>query len=121
MIIDITGTPERVLSGHAELAVFSVTERMSWASSSTTTRIEDEAYSLMGLFGVNMPLLYGEKEKAFRRLQEEIMKTTDDQSVFAWADPEVGKDRLTGLLAQRPRSFAKLINIIYINIKSFYI
>lgn len=110
-ISDITGIPHEALSGQARPAKFSIAERMSWASNRATTRVEDEAYSLMGLFGVHMPLLYGEKEKAFRRLQEEIMKTTDDQSLFAWADPELGEYRLTGLLAQRPRSFAKSKNV----------
>ena len=31
-----------------------------------------------------MPLLYGEGAKAFLRLQMEILKTTGDQSLFAW-------------------------------------
>jgi hypothetical protein len=92
VINEITGIPNRLLSGEVELVVFSVAERMSWASNRTTTRVEDEAYSLMGIFGVNMPLLYGEKQQAFRRLQEEIMRTTDDQSLFAWVDPEIRKD-----------------------------
>jgi hypothetical protein len=100
---EITGIPEKVLSGHAELVVFSVAERMSWASNRTTTRIEDEAYCLMGIFNVNMPLMYGEKQKAFQRLQEEIMKITDDQSLFAWADPDIKERRLTGLLATRAK------------------
>jgi hypothetical protein len=58
---------------------------MSWASKRETTRSEDTAYCLLGIFDVNMPLLYGEGEKAFVRLQEEIMKNSDDQSLFAWA------------------------------------
>jgi hypothetical protein len=57
---------------------------MYWASKRRTTRKEDEAYCLMGLFGVNMPLLYGEGNKAFIRLQQEIARTTDDQSILAW-------------------------------------
>ncbi|KAF2264191.1 HET-domain-containing protein, partial [Lojkania enalia] len=62
----------------------SVARRMSWAANRVTTRTEDLAYCLMGIFDVNMPLLYGEGEKAFVRLQEEIMKDSDDQSLFAW-------------------------------------
>ncbi|OCK73847.1 hypothetical protein K432DRAFT_267518, partial [Lepidopterella palustris CBS 459.81] len=58
-----------------------------------------------------MPLLYVENEKTFRRLQEEIMKTTDDQSLFAWADPDLQQNQLTGLLARQPKSFANLKNI----------
>jgi hypothetical protein len=51
----------------------------------------------MGLFSVKMPLLYGEKERVFHRLQEEIMETTENQSLFALVDPGLGQDRLTGL------------------------
>ncbi|KAL8953915.1 MAG: hypothetical protein Q9183_007305, partial [Haloplaca sp. 2 TL-2023] len=51
-----------------------------------TTRIEDQAYSLMGLFNVNMPLMYGEGNKAFLRLQQEIARTSEDESLFAWHD-----------------------------------
>lgn len=75
---------EYVLSGAVAPNAVSVAKRMYWASSRTTTRKEDEAYCLMGLFDVNMPLLYGEGEKAFARLQQEITKITDDQSIFAW-------------------------------------
>ena len=61
----------------------SVAQNMSWEARRQTTRQEDRAYSLMGLFGANMPLLYGEGPRAFIRLQEEIMRTTADQSLFA--------------------------------------
>ncbi|RDW68257.1 hypothetical protein BP5796_08914 [Coleophoma crateriformis] len=63
----------------------SIARRMAWASGRQTTRKEDAAYCLMGLFGVNMPLLYGEGDKAFLRLQEEIMKVSGDQSLFVWS------------------------------------
>ena len=55
----VTGIDVEVLEG-ADPDRFSVTKRMSWASKRTTTRVEDRAYSLLGLFGVNMPMLYGE-------------------------------------------------------------
>lgn len=61
-----------------------VATRMSWASYRETTRREDVAYSLMGLFGVNMMILYGEGDRAFLRLQEEILKTSQDQSMLVW-------------------------------------
>ncbi|KAF4962411.1 hypothetical protein FSARC_9520 [Fusarium sarcochroum] len=63
----------------------SVAMIMSWASMRKTTRLEDQAYSLLGLFDVNMPLIYGEGHKAFYRLQVEIMKFTNDDSLFAWS------------------------------------
>jgi hypothetical protein len=70
----ITGIAVKVLQGCA-LSVFSVAERLSWAEFRETKREEDKAYSLLGIFNVKMPLLYGEgTESAFRRLQEEIDK-----------------------------------------------
>lgn len=66
----------------------SVATKMSWASKRQTSRVEDTAYCLLGLFSVNMPLLYGEGRKAFIRLQHEIIKQTNDDSIFAWtSDP----------------------------------
>ena len=59
---------------------------MSWASARKTTRVEDIACSLLGLFDVNMPLLYGEGKKAFERLQHKIIETNRDESIFAWGD-----------------------------------
>lgn len=72
------------LSGDVRVHSASVSRRMSWASSRITTRTEDLAYCLLGIFDINMPLLYGEGSKSFIRLQEEIMKVSDDQTLFAW-------------------------------------
>ena len=62
----------------------SIARRMSWASQRSTTRVEDMAYCLMGVFAVNMPIIYGEGDNAFRRLQVEIMQISDDDSILAW-------------------------------------
>jgi hypothetical protein len=72
---------------------------MSWASKRETERPEDIAYCLMGLFGINMPLLHGEGSKAFLRLQEEILKISDDESLSAWAPKP---DCFQPLLAESP-------------------
>lgn len=56
---------------------------MSWAAHRETTRVEDLAYCLLGIFDVNIPLLYGEGRKAFLRSQE-ILRVSHDQSLFAW-------------------------------------
>ena len=64
---------------------YCVATRMSWASKRQTTRVEDIAYCLLGIFNINMPLLYGEGDRAFRRLQEEIIRKTDDDSILAWS------------------------------------
>ncbi|KAL2271346.1 hypothetical protein VTJ83DRAFT_717 [Remersonia thermophila] len=85
MLSKITNIPEEYLSGELPLARASVAKRMSWASNRKTTRIEDVAYCLLGIFDVNMPLLYGEGKRAFRRLQEEILKANPmDHTIFAW-------------------------------------
>ncbi|KAI0117918.1 HET-domain-containing protein [Nemania sp. FL0031] len=60
-----------------------VAEKMSWAAGRTTTREEDSAYSLIGIFGISMPLLYGEGGcRAFVRLQEQILNTRYDPTMF---------------------------------------
>lgn len=86
------------------LSKFSVAQKMSWAAQRTTTRPEDVAYCLFGIFDINMPLLYGEgQKKAFRRLQEEIIKSTDDDSIFAWTSETTSG--ISGLLAASPEAF----------------
>jgi hypothetical protein len=71
-IHEVTGIPVKALRG-SPLSDFSVPERMSWAETRDTTRKEDKVYSLLGIFDVHMPLIYGEgREKAFKRLREEI-------------------------------------------------
>lgn len=75
----------QVLRQQKSLSSFSVAQRLSWASQRQTSKVEDEAYCLMGLFGVSMPLLYGEGPKAFQRLQLEIIKECYDLSILAWA------------------------------------
>ena len=89
----------------------SAAQKMSWASGRKTRRVEDMAYSLMGIFDVNMPLLYGEGEKAFIRLQHEIIKSTDDESIFAWTDHELAK---SGMFAKSPKAFAGSRNVVRI-------
>ena len=84
----------------------SVARRMSWAAGRQTTRSEDLAYCLLGIFDINMPMLYGEGEKAFTRLQEEILKEYDDQSIFAWDSSKVPmKVTTVGVLATHPSQF----------------
>ena len=69
---EVTRIPIKALRG-SPLYDFSIQERMSWAENRDTTREEDKAYSLLGIFDVHMPLIYSEgREKAFKRLREEI-------------------------------------------------
>jgi Heterokaryon incompatibility protein (HET) len=112
----ITKIDESVLSGQEEVFDVSIATRMSWAATRKTTRTEDIAYCLLGIFKVNMPLLYGEGSMAFRRLQEEIIKGSDDLSIFAWkynykdtkdltAKGFVDDYGLSGFLARDPIAF----------------
>jgi hypothetical protein len=73
-ISTITGIDYGILKGSKLLEDMSVAQKMQWASKRKSTRVEDIAYCLMGIFNVNMPLLYGEGERAFIRLQEEILR-----------------------------------------------
>ena len=97
LLQESTNIPASVLSLETEVADISIAARMSWAAKRRTTRVEDEAYCLLGIFGINMPTLYGEGRKAFRRLQEEIMKQSVDTSLFAWGGlyPAPGTERDT--------------------------
>ncbi|KAI0514706.1 heterokaryon incompatibility protein-domain-containing protein [Xylaria bambusicola] len=80
----VTGIEKIYLEGEP-LEDASAAQKMSWAASRQTSRIEDIAYCLLGIFDVNMPLIYGEGKKAFKRLQEEIMKANpEDHTLFAW-------------------------------------
>lgn len=78
-----TGIEASILLG-GQLEYVPIAKKMSWAAKRSTTRVEDAAYCLLGLFDVNMPLLYGEGKKAFLRLQQEIMKVSEDHSLFVW-------------------------------------
>ena len=82
---DITQVPKRVLTDGLSGNRPSVAQIISWGANRRAGRVEDRAYSLMGLLDVNMPLLYGEGKKAFHRLQLEIIRASNDPSIFAWA------------------------------------
>ena len=107
-----TGISEDILFyPRYKIAAASVAQKMSWLSSRQTSRGEDIAYCMFGLFDINLPLLYGEgRAKAFHRLQLEIIRTCDDESIFAWrATYDLDSTRLppcSPLLAQHPAYFA---------------
>jgi hypothetical protein len=112
LLCTITGIEEGILRKEYELEFVPVAVRMSWAAKRQTTRVEDTAYCLLGIFNVNLPLLYGEQEKAFQRLQEEIIRSTPDLSIFAWCylhpfyDSDMAaQNMLSGVLAESPTEF----------------
>ncbi|KAI8634254.1 ankyrin repeat-containing domain protein [Xylariaceae sp. FL1651] len=120
VLYKITGVPHRFLRGIADMQTASVAQRMSWAAQRETKRKEDIAYSLLGIFDVTMPMIYGEGgEQAFFRLQEQIMKKTRDDSLLAWGigspdSTETVAARIdTGrILAARPSDFANSGQIV---------
>lgn len=95
----ICGIPQSCLNREKSLDSFTIAMRMSWARKRATSRREDEAYCLIGLFSVHMPLLYGEGHRAFSRLCEEILKTSNDDSILLHRRP--------WLLPASPRDFAE--------------
>jgi hypothetical protein len=103
-----TKIPEEILSGLKSVRLASVAQRMSWASRRSTTRVEDLAYSLLGLFEIHMPLLYGEGIRAFRRLQEEIIRYSDDTSIFCF-DMERTTTLRDARTTERPLEYVRLL------------
>ncbi|KAL4078659.1 heterokaryon incompatibility protein-domain-containing protein [Scleroderma yunnanense] len=98
----ITRVPQHILRDGLPFNRPCVAQIMSWAADRTTTRVEDRAYSLLGLLDVNMPMLYGEGKKAFHRLQLEIIRMSNDQSIFAWHG---SNGRSGSILADDPSFF----------------
>ncbi|KAI1073367.1 heterokaryon incompatibility protein-domain-containing protein [Whalleya microplaca] len=100
-VADLTHIRPDVLRGETRPQGVSVACRMSWAAGRETRRPEDRAYCLLGLFDIHMALLYGEGERAFVRLQEEICRQSTDLSLFAWK--AVQKKPAASLVAQEFR------------------
>ncbi|KAI0137963.1 HET-domain-containing protein [Hypoxylon sp. NC0597] len=108
LLSDITNIPKRALDT-GDFSQFCAAARFAWAADRETTRVEDRAYSLLGLLEVNMPLVYGEGNKAFIRLQEEVIKSRDDDSLLAWGYGFIAKEQpgahVDSVLAQSPFDF----------------
>jgi hypothetical protein len=117
LLSTITRIDEPVLRDSSLLRNIPVARKMSWAATRQCTRIEDAAYSLFGLFDIHMPLIYGEGDKAFIRLQEAIAQDTTDLSLFAWTslNTDYKRQNYHGLFARSPVDFLdcdKLLRIL---------
>lgn len=108
-----TCVPSNVLGNLVEPYTCSVAQRMSWAAHRVTQRVEDRAYSLLGLFEINMPMIYGEREKSFLRLQQNIARQSKDESLFAWT-LDASKDSVdySSIFATTPSAFWQCRNTI---------
>ena len=85
VISTITGIGVNCILNSSEVRREMYFTRMSWAEDRQTTKAEDIAYCLMGIFDVHMPLQYGEGgSKAFKRLQHELVKRTSSSSLLGW-------------------------------------
>ncbi|RYP13405.1 hypothetical protein DL767_010763 [Monosporascus sp. MG133] len=121
VIESITGIPRLFLKGIVDLYSASVAQRMSWAAQRDTKRKEDIAYCLLGIFGIAMPMIYGEGGyQAFIRLQEQIMRSTRDHSILAWGlskeqSTSYSESRARGVLAAAPSDFANSGHVIHRN------
>jgi hypothetical protein len=80
-ISQVTHIPENILYGfESRRDSVSDSVKMAWAANRSTTKAEDVAYCLLGIFGVHMPLIYGEGEfNARKRLQQEIKKKAEER------------------------------------------
>lgn len=109
-ITELTEILSPVLKYEIELSEIPVAQRFSRASERSTTREEDIVYSLLGIFDIDMAMLYGEGLKAFIRLQEQILSESADDSIFLWNEP-FSNQRLTGILATHPKGFRQMRSI----------
>ncbi|KAM5364137.1 hypothetical protein ACJZ2D_011638 [Fusarium nematophilum] len=118
-IVRITGIPQNFLLGWEDFRQASVAQRMSWAAKRRTSRREDTAYCLLGIFNIVMPMIYGEGDGALGRLQREIMRNTGDHSILAWGlstaeyTPSKSVDAISaGILATSPSDFVNCGRIV---------
>ena len=117
LLAEITGIDVQVLNNSDLLQTVPVARRMSWAASRQTTRVEDLAYCLFGIFDVHLPLIYGEVQKAFIRLQEAIAQEKNDLSLFAWTSVDDNllplhlRREFRGILAESPSEFKDCSNL----------
>jgi hypothetical protein len=110
VISQITGIPESVLCSppDKDMRDFPIATRISWMARRHTTRLEDMSYSLLGILDINMPMLYGEGQRAFQRLQEEVIRKHNDLSIFAWTGPKtLASSGFMPVLARSPSNFTR--------------
>jgi hypothetical protein len=84
LLENVTSIDRQTFQDRWYIRSVSAAYKFSWMAGRSTTRVEDEAYCLLGLLDINMPLLYGEGDKAFIRLQEAILRNSEDVSLLAW-------------------------------------
>ncbi|KAJ4147862.1 hypothetical protein LMH87_002364 [Akanthomyces muscarius] len=104
LLSGITRIPRSVLLDSTTLSDVALAVRISWSVGRVAAREEDTAYALVAITEATLPVRYGEgAERAFIRLQEELLRDTRDGSLLAWRSARDGEVR--GLLARSPSEF----------------
>ena len=80
---DVMEIDAAYLTGTKNFRHACIAAKMSWAAGGKTTMIEDWAYSLLGIFSINLVPVYWERNKAFLRLERALLESTPDESLFA--------------------------------------
>ncbi|KAI1403472.1 heterokaryon incompatibility protein-domain-containing protein [Hypoxylon fuscum] len=105
-ISEHTHIDKHILNGTSSCLMCSIAHRMSWAAKRKARKPEDIAYSLLGIFNVNMPMIYGEGSRnAFHRLQRAITTTTSELSIFGWGDETLSNSNNSSVFADSPVDF----------------
>lgn len=119
LICEITRIDTVYFQGDWMFKNASVAQKMSWVSWRVTKRAEDIAYCMLGIFDVNMTLLCGEGPKAFTTLQEEIIRTLNDQTIFCWTWTDLLPPGWVSLLAPCPQVFKYSEGFVSVDSKIF--
>lgn len=104
----ITSIDEGALRNSDSLGDYPGCTKMSWAAGLSADRIENVAYSLLAIFNISMNIQYGEGMESFLRLQEEVLKSTDDTSILAWQP--LPNQIYRGMLAHSPLEYSHFKN-----------
>ena len=96
-----TGIDKMALCCGSSFNTYSIAKRMLWAADHQTTWVKNKAYCLMGIFNVNMPLIYSKGRKAFFWLQEELLRWSDNASIFAYIAFELKFPRPSALCVRQ--------------------
>lgn len=110
---EASGIDAEYLRGEKHFSNACIATRMSWMANRTTEREEDMAYSMLGIFDINMTPQYGEGMRAFMRLQKILLSNLLDESLFAWRMPEEGAgvtaERLEALSMRSPGAASQVV------------
>jgi hypothetical protein len=108
IIASVTKIDPKFILSRETIERASIGTKFSWTAARQTTRTEDMAYCMLGIMRINMPMLYGEGERAFYRLQLEVIRQTNDHSIFAWESIQ-SERQITTLLAPSPTYFGNSV------------